>query len=274
VAIISLTSIPPRFAGLPDVLGSLCAQTAAIDEIRLYIPKRYRRFSGGCADLPDLPKPVQIIEVAEDLGPASKLLYCADHERGSDTPIVFCDDDRRYHPNWAQKLLAAHRTHPKACVATHGLHIADRSAPVHPQPRARFRREWADVRYRGVRLCQKLQEGRLHPRQTKPLRRPVKTSGFADVFFGYGGAVVTSAAVDRDVFEIPDALWMVDDYWLSGHFARKGVPIWLPQNLSEPTALPQAQIDPLMTAVFDGATRQMSNAQAVAYFQSAYGVWT
>ena len=55
MTVISLSSIPPRFGTLGGVLKSLVAQSAPLTEIRLNIPKTYRRFPQDSFSMPDVP---------------------------------------------------------------------------------------------------------------------------------------------------------------------------------------------------------------------------
>lgn len=98
--VISLTSIPPRFAQLPQVLAGLLAQGA--DKVALVIPRRFARFE--TAPLPELPAAVERIETGTDLGPAGKLLATARAYPGAD--ILYCDDDWAYAPGWADRFRA------------------------------------------------------------------------------------------------------------------------------------------------------------------------
>lgn len=100
--VISLTTIPPRFAQLPLVLESLLAQGA--DDVVLVVPQSYARFSSD--PLPTLPYGVSQLETADDLGPAGKLLAPARAFPGAD--ILYCDDDWLYGPGWADALRTAH----------------------------------------------------------------------------------------------------------------------------------------------------------------------
>ncbi len=63
--IISLTTIPSRFAGLGPTLGSLLAQGA--DQVRLNIPEAYRRFPDWDGTLPSVPAGVSIVRCDKDL---------------------------------------------------------------------------------------------------------------------------------------------------------------------------------------------------------------
>jgi len=107
--VISLTSIPPRFAKLPLVLDSLVAQDAA--EVWLCLPHRYERFPGTVVP-PTLPEGVRLIRCAVDYGPATKLLGAI--EAGHLGPITYCDDDVIYEPGWLEALR------PKVGVASAG----------------------------------------------------------------------------------------------------------------------------------------------------------
>lgn len=96
--VISLTSIPPRFAVLVPVLDSLLAQGA--DAVALCLPRNYRRF--GTATPPDLPDGVTLIRSETDHGPATKLLPVL--TRWPEARIAYCDDDCLYAPGWLDAL--------------------------------------------------------------------------------------------------------------------------------------------------------------------------
>lgn len=121
MAVISLSSIPPRFGTLGTVLESLVAQSAPVTEVRLNIPKTYRRFPDDSFSLPDVPDGVRIVRVEEDLGPATKVLPTLADLAGTQTPIIFCDDDRVVHKDWAANLLNASKSHKDMCVCNAGF---------------------------------------------------------------------------------------------------------------------------------------------------------
>lgn len=104
---ISLTSVPPRFAGLGPVLETLLAQGA--DAVCLCIPDSFARFPGA-VHLPALPAGVTLLR-GMDHGPASKVL--AAQARFPDAELVYCDDDCLYADGW----LAALRDGPAGTVA-------------------------------------------------------------------------------------------------------------------------------------------------------------
>lgn len=101
--IISLTSIPPRFAGLGPVLEALLAQGA--DETHLAIPERYIRFPNWDGDLPKHPQGITVLR-CPDFGPATKLIPAL--QSYADATILYCDDDALYGPGWAKALFSAH----------------------------------------------------------------------------------------------------------------------------------------------------------------------
>ena len=75
--VITLSTIPPRFAGIGPALRSLVAQRSRPEAVELYIPRSYRRFPDWGGGLPEVPEGVRIVRVDEDLGPATKILPAA-----------------------------------------------------------------------------------------------------------------------------------------------------------------------------------------------------
>ena len=53
--VVSLSTIPPRFPHLGEALKCLLDQTFLPDEIRVYIPKAYRRFPQHSFAIPEIP---------------------------------------------------------------------------------------------------------------------------------------------------------------------------------------------------------------------------
>jgi hypothetical protein len=128
--VVSLSTIPPRFSDLCETLEALLRQTAPIDEIRLYVPRSYRRFPDYDGSLPDVPKGIRIIQPDEDLGPASKVLFAVDELRGTDTTIIYCDDDRIYEPDRFARMIEESRQRPGHCIAPLSLDFHDLELPV------------------------------------------------------------------------------------------------------------------------------------------------
>ena len=277
MSIISLTSIPPRFAHLGPVLESLVRQRRVTCEVTLYLPKRYRRFPNYDGSIPDVPNGVRVVRVADDFGPASKVLHAIDEYSKTDIPILFCDDDRLFHPGWARQLLVQLSAKP-ACITALGRNIGvldPGSTYVPPQPEFDLGRTPFDLGYRVRRAAQQIRDLRLRARSQKPLRwrRPVTRAGRADVLLGFGGAAIRPSFFDSAVFDIPELLWMVDDMWLSGHLARRNVPIWVPARCPIPVGADHVKLDALRTSTFDGVDRAGSNLAAIRYFQDTHGIW-
>ncbi len=274
--IVTLSSIPPRFAQIGPTLQSLLAQTQRAERVLLYIPERYQRFPDWDGTLPEVPDGVEIRRVDADLGPATKVLYAAREFRGQDVEILFCDDDRVYPPDWAAEFLAARRDHPGCCIAKRGLMahlIAGTSARRDLQPRAEERPIHRDWEFRLKFLWRRLRAGVNWRSVRPPERRLFQTSGYIDMFEGCSGVLVRPEFFDDAAFDIPPVAWSVDDVWLSGMLARKGIPIWLIANTLTPENTHAQRHAPLAEAVIGGKTRHEANLQAVRYMQDTYGVW-
>jgi len=276
MVIITLSSIPPRFDKLEPTLTCLLNQTAAIDRVILHIPETYRRFPDWDGVLPEVPEGVEIRRVPEDIGPATKILYAAQEFRGQDVDLLLCDDDRRYKPDWAQAFLDARKDHPDDVIAIAGFE-ADRYGQSkmkdRPQPRAaRSSRTW-DLRFQAKMVWEFL----FPPVERKYLREPTrvtfKTSGYVDCFEGFGGALVKPDHFDDSAFDIPEVVWAVDDVWLSGCLARKGVNIWALADEPDTQHTPAGVYDALHKATIEGADRNEANAACIQYFRDTHGVW-
>lgn len=100
--VVTLTSIPPRYGQLPEVLDSLASQAPrAPSRIFLNVfspvpPSISRRF----------PASVEIVTVPRDLGPVTKVAYTATRLAKEDAMVLVCDDDALKPTNWAARLLS------------------------------------------------------------------------------------------------------------------------------------------------------------------------
>ena len=263
--VISLTAIPSRFARLGPTLDSLAAQGA--DEVRLHIPRAYRRFPDWDGGLPSVPAGVQIIRCDTDLGPATKILPAARDLRGQDARILFCDDDCIVPRGWADRLFALQARRPDQAVAVYvrPSYLPDTVLPA-------GRQAWQvpiryDLPYRASRLANKL--------MGTPVahRRPFWMSGYGDVFFGAGGVVVRPDFFDDVAFDIPDIAWPVDDIWLSAMLARRGIRIHCPWRAALPKSQESSEQDALLSTVFQGRDRQQLNRAAAKHCRDHFGVW-
>lgn len=274
--IISLSSIPPRFAELGPTLDSLLGQTADVDHILLYIPMAYRRFPDWDGQLPEVPEGVEIRRADDDFGPGTKVLAAARDFRGVDCEILFCDDDRRYHRRMAEQFLRARQIRKGCCIANLGFQVSEVAQSSTERPfLPQVQRSWriTDLDFQLRYLLREIRAGRHWRGVDAPWRRVYKKSGFVDVFEGCGGAMVRPEFFDDATFDIPPVLWTVDDVWLSGSMARMGIPIWLRGNQFPPDETKAKEHAPLVKSIVDGADRQTANAQAIRYFQETYGIW-
>jgi hypothetical protein len=275
MAIISLTSVPRRFAALGDTVATLLAQGPAVREIWLHIPRRYRRFPDWDGTLPRIDRRVRIVRIDEDLGPATKLLPAITELRGTDDQILFCDDDRLYEPDWAARLLAEQARRPDDCVAACGRHARD-ILPGAGDPAIRQRAQLGrvfDWRYTLLRARDKARERSLSPKRPKPAKPRVRSAGHTEILLGYAGAVVRPRFFDEAVFALESPLRYVDDIWLSGHLARRGVRVWLPERVRVCRRSDNDTLCPLRDARLGGADRRTLNRRAVRFFQTEYTIW-
>ena len=250
--IITLSSIPPRFAELTPTLNCLLAQTADVAGIYLYIPKTYRRFSDWDGQLPHVPSGVEIRRCSQDWGPATKVLAAVQDFQGQDVDILFCDDDRAYPANWAQRFVKDRVMHPNAAIANLGLQaymLAESSEERSFQPRCQRTWRITDVEFQLRYLWRQLRAGRNWRNVSEPPRRVFKRSGYVDIFEGCAGCLVRPEFFDALAFDIPIEQRPVDDVWLSGMMARLGIPVWLHGNVHEPASTSAEPFEPLATSV-------------------------
>ncbi len=275
--VISLSSIPPRFGDLPAVLSALLAQRRRPEAVQLWLPRRYRRFPDYDGSLPELPKGVEVRRAAEDLGPATKVLFAAEALRGQDLDLLYCDDDRIYTPLWAETLLADRPAHPRAALALQGFQMHHLGLPevTAPAPRVRKGKGKRDPVYRLHRVWQRLRYGVAIPPEVKARPRTYARSGWVDVAEGLSGVAIRPDFLDAQAMAIPEGLWTVDDVWLSGQMARRGIPAWLHATRRRVfTDLPsQAGDEALHRQVIEGAGREAANRACAEWLQREYGIW-
>ncbi len=264
--VISLTAIPPRFPYLSQTLESLLDQTADVASVNLYLPRHYRRFDWDCSVLPAVPRGVEIRLVDEDLGPATKVLPAVREYQGQDVMILFCDDDKVYDPDWAQRFAQSSKAHPGCCIVEEGGDVCDYSNHDFRgalQPRSGRRPK--DFAYRLRRLATL---GQWKPRKNVG-------SGYVDMLEGWGGVLVRPEFFTDAAFDIPEILWMVDDVWLSGQLALNQVPIWLNAEDARRTKGNSNEVkeSSLRKLVHEGHGRIEANQACVDYFRRHLGIW-
>lgn len=275
--VITLSTIPPRFGSIGPTLAALLAQTSRPEAVELYIPKSYRRFPQWGGGLPSVPEGVRIVRTEVDLGPATKILPAARAYRGQDLQLLYVDDDILFTRTWAQRSLALRKAHPRTALCSASFQVRSSGvdwAAEAPLPRivpARRDQQLALVFRRFAKHA--LGVGKGGPR-TPLFAHKLKSSGYSDVAEGYGGVMVQPDFLDDLPYAIPDVLWLVDDVWLSGHFARLGIPIWADRSLNQGRVLlDTSDANPLHRLVADGVDRKAANLACIDYMRKTYGIW-
>lgn len=259
--IISLTTIPPRMDKVGPTLQSLVNQTAAIDAVILWVPERYRRPEFGGFELPEVPEGVEIRRCGLDYGPATKVLPAIDAFQGKDVRILYCDDDRLFHPEWAANLLRESDLYPGECIAEAGevVELAVRKA---------FRPSLA---YRILRIVTLGLYGYFYRKKNRALD---PGRGRVDICKGYGGVLVRPEFFNDAAFNIPDLLWTVDDFWLSGQLALNEIPIRKITRHENSNKTDLADVSALADYVYLDHGRHEANLACIKYYQDTYGIWS
>jgi hypothetical protein len=163
----------------------------------------------------------------DDEGPATKLLPALRAE--PDSLLVVADDDMIYPVDFLETLLCAHRDRPAAAIGWRGWRM-----PPEADPHA------LDV----VRAID------------------VKRTTAVDVLHGTWGYLLPPGALDEAVHRFegwPDAARWVDDVWISGHLARRGVARWVAPAAGLPIDCASAAV----AALSDGPNRAGENDRIV-----------
>ena len=276
--IITLSTIPPRFAEIGLALTSLLRQKSRPEAVELYIPQSYSRFPQWGGGLPAVPDGVRIIRTEADFGPATKILPAARAYRGQDVELLFCDDDHVYLPDWAQRILAVRKEHPKAAVCAamttvERMGVAWRASG--PLPRAVIAPEPAhQLGFQCRMLARAFKPRTALSRRLFPFHNLVRRSGYTDILEGYAGAALRPEFLDACAYDIPPVIWAVDDVWVSGHLTRNGIAIWADKRLNRNQLVTAVgSTTPLWRAVIEGAGRDQANRACVDYMRQTYGIW-
>ncbi|WP_079211301.1 glycosyltransferase family A protein [Brucella pituitosa] len=261
--VICLTAVPPRFNLLQPTLHSLTKQSLQPREVRLYIPRYYRRFPDWDGSLPAVPAGVTIFRCSDDYGPATKILPALSSPDCTGVDILFCDDDHIYHPDWHASFKEEAVRRPEICIVEQGdsfPDISDRWRAAERLPRGRFKGK--DLSYQYDRL-----------RSFFGTMPNLNSSGFVDMVAGFAGVLVKPEWFDNEIYDIPDVMWTVDDPWISGHLERMSVPIWMMAkgNLLERNR--SAKVSSLSDFIEFGHNRVASDLLVIDYFRARYGIW-
>lgn len=188
--VVTLTTVPERAALLGPALRSLIDQTLPADRILLAWPRWSIRTGAAYPPPPDLPEGVEILD-CEDLGPATKLLPALQAEPSA--LLIVADDDVVYPYDFIETLVRAHRADPGSVPGWRGWKL---EAGVDP-------RDLVHVYATGVQQAVDV-----------------------DILLGTWGYLVPPGALDEAVHDYtsgPPEARLVDDIWISGHLARRGI---------------------------------------------------
>jgi len=113
-AVISMTTIPSRITYLGRCVEGLVAQGLPV---YVWLPRYVERIGGGFNDVPAFLREMDVhVEIIEDRGPASKLLFALER---FDT-VITGDDDCIYGEGWADGLLEWAKKRPDAALGYRG----------------------------------------------------------------------------------------------------------------------------------------------------------
>jgi len=199
--VISLSTTPARAPHLAATLASLLDQDMKPDRIILAYPRESLRNGRAYPDPATLrlPDGVDVVR-CDDHGPATKLIPALALER--DALLIIVDDDIAYPSDFVRSLVNAHTRHPAAVCAYRGV-MADAATDFRELPHI---------------LASNLDHD-----------TPV------DIVFGSWGYLLPSwllAPEAASFANFPASIRWVDDIWLSGILARRGIARFVvPANL-------------------------------------------
>ena len=274
--ILSLSTIPPRFGMLGMSLNSLINQKRKADEIHVYIPKTYKRFPEHNFCIPDVPEGVSVKIIDHDYGPATKALPCAKAYRGTNTRIIYGDDDRFADTSWLDNMLKCSDERPEDVIVSSGMTLQNYGLMLKNQnflPRAKRAKVKYDFEYLARRLVQKFFETATSKSRIKPARCNYSSSGYVDIALGVGGVSVRADFFDESFFEIPEILWPDDDIWLSGNYLRQGRGIWASNKIRFPVDSGASNTNGLAFSIINGKDRNKTALDGILYMQELYDIW-
>jgi hypothetical protein len=231
--VVALTTVPERAERIRPALRSLLDQSCVADRVLLAWPSFSRRTGGRYPAPPALPPGIELLP-CEDDGPASKLLPALVTEPTA--AIVVADDDVIYPIDFLETLLRAYRTDPNAALGWRGWRFRAGTDP----------RDLDHVFATGV---------------VAPTT--------VDVLMGTWGYLVPPSALDQSVHDFaawpPEVRW-VDDVWISGHLARRGIP----RRVVPAKGLPIETSASSIAALTDGVNRSGHNDRIAI---EAFNAW-
>lgn len=235
--VVTLTTTPARARYLAPTLRSLLDQDLKAERIVLALPRVSAR-DGTPYPAPaelGLPEGIEVLP-CKDIGPATKLLPAL--LAAPEAVLLVVDDDVVYPRDFIRTLLSAHQHMPGTVIGYRGVCLED-----------------------GVRfgdLPHVFASAQAVPRAV-------------DILFGTWGYLVPPGALDAAVHDFsaaPAGVRNVDDVWISGHLARRGVK----RCVIPASSFPIETLAALRGALTGGINRSGENdALAIHFFADAWG---
>jgi hypothetical protein len=259
--IISLTSIPPRFQGLPAILESLLRQSVTPTKIEINIPKKYRNPKFTMYSASQIPEGFEVRIVEEDYGPATKILPTVQRYRDQDVVIIYVDDDRIYRPDLIESLVTMAEQHPTCAIAAYTVSV-----------KRQLRESYWRKRPLNYRLCRLATFGTWNP------KRAADHDEFR-IAEGFGGVLVRPHFFDNQLFNFPDHLRSVDDVWISGMLSIHGHSI-IEASSIKPSSQPNkvhgkdiGLLHALVQSTHENRDRFEVNEMCIRHLQEHFGIW-
>jgi glycosyltransferase involved in cell wall biosynthesis len=197
--VVTLTTIPSRFALIEPTIKSLLRQELAPRQIVINVPDfSVREKTAYVVPQYVLDLKTVTINPCKDLGPATKFLPVV-NASASDQLILVVDDDRIYPPALVKELVAAATVNPDAAYCMSGWRAPD---DLIDRPTTIWSNFWLTppTQLRGRRLTR---------------QEPI------DVLMGYAGYIIRPRQLDiaalNDFSTAPPEAFFVDDVWISAH---------------------------------------------------------
>ena len=250
---VSLTTLPSRMRQLELTIASIERQRFKPDGILLGLPTMSKREGTPYAIPQELVDRVTVIST-EDRGPGTKLYSALDAIHDPDTIIITVDDDVEYEEHVLEKLVAASLRHPHAAIGFCGWN--------------------AEKLIRGGDYELMYEENGNWPSNPAP----------ANVLEGYRGIAYRRGFFDADVldYEFHEGAFFVDDVWISGYLALKGIPrlvtrysdVTLTQDEVWETIWKQNGLDPASNGLHLMPNFRSNNREVAATFEArSPGIW-
>lgn len=103
-------------------------------------------------------------------------------------------------------------------------------------------------------------------------RRAAPGRGDVDIAQGFGGVAVWPDDLDETALTMPEAAFAVDDIWLSGQFARLGLPVRL-CPAARAVCAPRDLGNGLQDALVFGRNRAAANRACVEEVTRRFAIW-